>query len=221
MLDVEGVGTSRSCVGSTPGAIIWRHTLRKGWQNWHCKVDVNSCSSCPWGQVALQMPCWLGWAPPGLWDDWVDVCSLAQPWSVIRIYCPYTRSWTEGSKHFWFMLFMRGLYLWSLTLTCGNSVQERWISLGSSAGPHLAVYSAQLTARAWEICPVRFPTWMPVTSCGASHLEYVLHNCQWNYPKLRHELNRCSVKSFAWTWKAFVSTVISSPLYYGSFVLRR
>lgn len=27
MLNTEGMGKSRSCVGSAPGAVIWRHVL--------------------------------------------------------------------------------------------------------------------------------------------------------------------------------------------------
>lgn len=39
MLDVEGMGKSRSCVGSTLGAVIWRHALEN-------TADLALCNRC-------------------------------------------------------------------------------------------------------------------------------------------------------------------------------
>lgn len=50
----------------------------------------------------------------------------------------------------------------------------------------------------------------------ASHLGHMVLNCQWIFPKWRHGVNRCPIKSFAWTWRASVSTVVSSWVYYSS-----
>jgi len=64
MLGVEGVGKSRSCAGSTLGAVIWRHVLVEGTANLalqnRCeltsRVPMGSglCRYCAvWGELCL------------------------------------------------------------------------------------------------------------------------------------------------------------------------